>query len=68
MFSLGSQKAGVEASDRGDDDHQVGGDVGDAVEEIGGEPGQVALREFARRENMQHVGGLRARRKREGHR
>lgn len=45
-------------SHRGDDNHEVGRDVGDAGQEVGGQTGQVTLRELAGREDLEHVGGL----------
>lgn len=42
------------------------GDVGDAGEEVGGEAGQVALRELAGWEDLQNVGRLRGGEKRAG--
>lgn len=39
----------------GNDNHDVRGDAGDAVEKVGGEPRQVALREITRRKNLHHV-------------
>lgn len=42
----------------GDDNHKVGRNVGDAGKEVGGQTGQVALRELAGREDLQHIGRL----------
>lgn len=42
----------------GDDNHKMGRNVGDAGKEVGGQTGQVALRELAGWEDLQHIGRL----------
>lgn len=49
----------TDESHGGDDDHEVRRDAGDLAEEVRGQTRQVALGELARREDLQHVGGLR---------
>lgn len=46
------------ASHRGNDNHEVGRDVGDAGKEVRGQPGEVALRELTGWEDLQHIGRL----------
>lgn len=46
------------ASDRGNDNHEVRGDIGDAGKEVRGQAGEVTLGELTGREDLQHVGGL----------
>lgn len=46
------------ASHRGNDDHEVGRDVGDAGKEVRGQAGEVTLGELTGWEDLQHIGGL----------
>lgn len=53
-----TERGSFSGSHGGDDNHEVGRNAGDAGKEVGGQTGQVALRELAGREDLQHVGGL----------
>ena len=58
MSSEDQTGASQGVSHRGDDNHEVGWDAGDPVEEVRSELGQVAFRKFTRRENLQYIGRL----------
>lgn len=51
------------ASHRGNDNHEVRRDVGDAGKEVRGQPGEVTLGELTGWEDLQHIGGLEEERK-----
>lgn len=53
-----SGKTPARGSHRGNDNHEVGRDVGNAGQKVRGQTGQVTLRELAGWEDLQHVGGL----------
>lgn len=46
------------ASHRGNDNHEVRRDVGDAGKEVRGQPGEVTLGELTGWEDLKHVGRL----------